>query len=158
MIRRLFTLVSALSLLLCVATVWPPYSLSFKGPPLWVQFDANPLIATGDYDKDPDWAGNSDPHISRTVFADGGRFVLWHEPGEAAARWALKLPGHWLIALSLVCPAVWCGARLRRTTGLTRTRSGLCPACGYDLRASPDRCPECGALNERGNSRLAHED
>jgi len=32
----------------------------------------------------------------------------------------------------------------RRARQLKRFAAGLCPACGYDLRASKQRCPECG--------------
>jgi hypothetical protein len=64
--------------------------------------------------------------------------------------WRLFAVPLWPVAAALaVPPGAWLLARARRRR---RVRAGMCTACGYDLRATPEggallgRCPECGAV------------
>jgi hypothetical protein len=83
------------------------------------------------------------------------RVLGWESVWHASPPWNVRLMG---VSLDLdylawaalaVLPCVWgasqASSRVRR---LARLRIGLCPACGFDLRATPGRCPECGAVQK----------
>ena len=64
----------------------------------------------------------------------------------AAPFWRVTVP-HWFpLCLTLALPALWTRAAVRRRRARRRLDQGRCADCGYDLRSSPDRCPECGAV------------
>jgi len=55
---------------------------------------------------------------------------------------------YWLLCVvSGAGPLMLILRRLRRRT----PRDGMCVNCGYDLRATPDRCPECGTATAEAN-------
>jgi hypothetical protein len=55
--------------------------------------------------------------------------------------WAVPF---WLIALLLAGYPIVVASR--KLYAARRSNHGLCHSCGYDLRATPDRCPECGTI------------
>ena len=97
-------------------------------PPAYPQFH----VGVGDV---PVWGG----------FKRGG-FARPDVPGRRLPRtyaWQLVVP-YWAVVPPLAAlPVTWL---VRRHHHRRRVRAGLCPACGYDLRATPDRCPECGTV------------
>jgi hypothetical protein len=67
----------------------------------------------------------------------------WHFAGfgldrPRAASFYFVIPNWFFLILTSIPPLLWLTRRL------SPKPTGLCPTCGYDLRATPDRCPECG--------------
>lgn len=160
MIRRLFTAASVVSLLLCAATVVLWVRSGFVGDevrcahPLWIA-----AVASENRNASLTWvvANPNDPfrfdrspigyHSVQLVPDDPTRPWNWRAVGFRYESFAtstlhqhtLVIP-FWAIVLCwLILPDAWLIHRVR-----TRTRSGCCKSCGYDLRASNNLCPECG--------------
>jgi len=84
------------------------------------------------------------------MFGGGWRFAglahirhVYTPPSPYAEYWAWAIP-HWALVMATAPIPLW---RVIHSRALRRRkREGLCAACGYDLRATPGRCPECGGV------------
>lgn len=82
------------------------------------------------------------------LFAESFPFVsttAQEKPGGAAEQFTrqidVRAASAWLLLAVLTLPLVLA----LRHLGFRQPAAGSCPSCGYDLRASRERCPECGA-------------
>ena len=167
--RRLFAFLSALSLMLCAAMVVLWVRSHFRGdltfivvvsghPPTFCEYfvrsnygtllfarnqfrdGCDPRNQCDRWDPEPlTWLS----HAPSRNFSESSpfRFGGYTNPAGTAKHASVHL-SHWLsAAVAAVLPALWWrGYRRHRH----RRRNHLCLDCGYDLRASHDRCPECG--------------
>ena len=105
---------------------------------------------SGPYQKGNWWRRSRQPPVEPlTGFWFPNTF--WHRCGFAAFRQSVpsvRPPGHvGFIAFPLWLPAaIFAAVPVKRLLDrvLKSHAAGACGACGYDLRATPDRCPECG--------------
>jgi hypothetical protein len=81
-------------------------------------------------------------NVSSDIQLVGAGFRYLRMTSDGMRRYNLVVPFWFLTAVWLVPSLLWVA---RRNKIRRRRRNNLCVTCGYDLRASSGRCPECGA-------------
>lgn len=75
-----------------------------------------------------------------------GRYMQNASAGSAVALHGVRAHWHSLLICLCIAPILWLYHFIQaRLVMERRKKRGLCLGCGYDLRATTGRCPECGA-------------
>jgi hypothetical protein len=74
----------------------------------------------------------------------GFEFVYLHD--EYNRIQSVTFPLAMIFLAAIVPPVIWMRREAKRRR---QSNATFCASCGYDLRASPNRCPECGATPEK---------
>jgi hypothetical protein len=169
---RLPRLASALSLLLCLATVvlWVRSYYRVECVVLNDRNDLRTMPFGGWFDRGAFIIIQSRPHGGFIEHLGWGSYsganaddargflhgILYyaHARGDFGFMWGsyvnnhgggysvVALPLWMLVCLFGIIPAIAIVRQCRKRPPIV----GMCPHCGYDVRATPNRCPECGAL------------
>ena len=119
---------------------WTLPGVFIGGVPAQVVTAPPPPAPTPGADDTSDGA-TSDGATSDGATSDGATYA---GPSYVSGQKSLAV-SWWLPALAFAAlPAARAWRRAVRRRRERRAGRNLCPACGYDLRATPARCPECG--------------
>ena len=86
------------------------------------------------------------------LYQTGKGHVFWRGLAMPFQEFTLRTWVPWVATLpSAFCGPMWGVMKskweaLKAMRKRSRYRNGLCTNCGYDMRGTPNRCPECGTV------------
>ncbi len=164
-LRRLFNFAAAVSVVLCVASVifwvrsytWKEgFSFHIKGVDCttFSRFGGAALLLTSGSADSAHFqllrgvqsriGGNAVDYPEYSAAGFGFLEIGVRNDPTAPRTRVFIIPFWFLTCVAAILPALSGWSLVRRHRSIVM--QGLCKNCGYDLRATPDRCPECGAI------------
>jgi hypothetical protein len=105
-----------------------------------------------DYSPRAGWNWNTGDDYSALNFVRYGfryKHTIRASPGYSADYRDIVLP-FWFLWMLFMAPIFLAiGSRWRRTRKASIASGNCCSVCGYDLRGTPGRCPECGTIRAK---------